>query len=92
MLYAPDAIFKELLNIVGFELSNEEINHIIKSIDFFIQILREQTINDYKKKNKDSKLSNKEIINKIYQNEIDLQESINRDLILIVLSMIINYN
>ena len=82
-------IITKILNIVGFELSNEEINHIIKSIDFFIQILREQTINDYKKKNKDSKLSNKEIINKIYQNEIDLQESINRDLILIVLSMII---
>lgn len=82
-------VITKILNIIGFELTKEEINHIIKSIDFFIQILREQTINDYKKKNKDSKLSNKEIINKIYQNDIDLQESINRDLILIVLSMII---
>ena len=82
-------IINKILNIVGFEFSNEEINHIIKSIDFFIQILREQTINDYKKKNKDNKLSNKEILNKIYQDDIALQEAINRDLILIILSMII---
>jgi hypothetical protein len=82
-------IITKILNIIGFELQNQEINHIIKSIDFFIQVLREQTINDYKKKNKDTKISNKDILNKIYQNNVELQQGINRDIILIVISMII---
>lgn len=82
-------IITKILNIVGFELRIEEINHIIKSIDFFIQQLREQAIKDYRKKNKDDKISDSDVIKKLYQNSVELQQAINRDIILIVVSMII---
>ena len=80
---------EKILNSIGFGLSHEDINHITKAIDYFVIILHENNINDYKKKNKEQTLTNNEIMRKIYKDDIEREEAINRDILIIIASMIV---
>ena len=65
--------------------------HIYNSIDYFSDILLKTTINNYKKKNKEKtkNLDSNEILQLIYKSDDEINKIINRNLILIISSIVV---
>ena len=84
-------LIENILDILGFNFKDLEKIHIYKCIDYFSDILLKTTINNYKKQNnkKTKELDNNQILRKIYNNDDEINKIINRNLILIISSMIV---
>ena len=83
-------LVEKILNSIGFGLNDTEINHITKSIDFFIQNLLEKEIRKAKDDNSEyKKLTNEQILDKMYNDKTEQRDFIEKNTILIVASMLI---
>ena len=84
-------LIENILYILGFNFKDLEKMHIYNSIDYFSDILLKTTINNYKKKNKEKtkNLDSNEILQLIYKSDDEINKIINRNLILIISSIVV---
>lgn len=85
-----EKLINKILNIIGFQINDAEIKHIIKSIDNINQKILQKKISEAKNQNKEYKnLSDKEVITKLYNNKAEQRSDIHRNVIFIIASMLI---
>ena len=83
-------LVNKILQVIGFQMNDSEIRHIIKSIDNINQKILEKKISEAKSENKEYKnLSDKDIISKLYNNIAEQRTDIHRNIVLIIASMLI---
>lgn len=85
-----DIFTRNVLKKIGIMFNEQQIKHIVKSIDFYKDILLDKKIEAIRRKdNKYLKMSKKEILNEIYENDIDRNKELNRNLLYIITSYIV---
>jgi hypothetical protein len=85
-----DILTRRILKKVGFMFNEKEIKHIVKSIDYFRDILMEKKLESVRSKNEKYKdKSKKDLIKLIFENDIERNKIVNQNLLFIICAFII---